>query len=557
MSLLGALGVGVIGLAIMLAIVVAKARAGYFTFSLGDLVAVRLETLPVLAGLLFGGVAGYRRPLSLDRAALHGFIALAPGAVAGSVAGWLLWGAGEGPWAGGIIGGSVGLVAGTVSAFRPARREAWPLRSGLAGATSLLALGALGAIGIAGARDIAPIEFEAVEAAALPPPSDVDAVAFLVGDAGDATVETSPLLHALQADVERWSAALGKDSAASVLFLGDNVYPSGVHDREHPRFPEDSTRLWSQIRLVGGEAAKRHATIGLFTTGNHDWGNTTGDTGLERVRNLEEQLGLAREPGYRVALLPAAGTPGPTVRDLRDNVRILFLDTHWFLQQRSRAEHSLFFARLQAALDGAGDREVIIVAHHPFRTAGPHGVVIPGYHSGGIEYLLKRSGSLVQDLNSPVYADLLAGLVSTFEAAPRPPLVFAGGHDHSLQVFEGVGRRDPRFSIVSGAGSKISGLSESEGLVWGGSRPGWMMLVFRKDDGVDLFVIAGDPDRLSCTGPLESDAECMVAGRNAFEVVYSATLLGPAGRDQPIPEADVDTTVDTVVRSMKAPAGAS
>ena len=97
----------------------------------------------------------------------------------------------------------------------------------------------------------------------------------------------------------------------SVAYLGDVVYPDGVRNRTDPAFPEDSARLWKQIDLVGGVEAKKHATVGFFVTGNHDWGNSSGDAGFDRVINLGEQLRKARAAGRFVSLLPAAGDPGP------------------------------------------------------------------------------------------------------------------------------------------------------------------------------------------------------------------------------------------------------
>jgi hypothetical protein len=360
----------------------------------------------------------------------------------------------------------------------------------------------------------------------------VDAVVFLLGDAGAAVEGRSPLLDALRADVEWWSRSLARDSAVSIVYLGDVVYPDGVRDRGQPGFAEDSAHLWDQIELIGGPHAATHETVGLFLTGNHDWGNTSGDAGLERVMNLSEQLALARNAGYHVSLLPAAGEPGPVTRDLRRNVRLVFLDTHWFLQARSAPERAAFFQRVRQGLSEAGQREVIFVAHHPYYSAGPHGIVIPGYHTGGIAYLLKQSGTLVQDLNSAVYGGFLAHMRAIFETS-RPPLVFAGGHDHSLQVLTGAGDSDPRFVLVSGAGSKVSSVRMAPGLVWGAARPGYMMLLFRKDDGVDLFVIAGDERYLKCAGPRAALRACMAAGRSAFRIVYSTSLLGTA--KAPIP----------------------
>jgi hypothetical protein len=244
------------------------------------------------------------------------------------------------------------------------------------------------------------------------------------------------------------------------------------------------------------------------------------------VLSLNEQVRIARQSGRYVALLPPAGEPGPVHRDLRRNVRIAFFDTHWFLRERQAAHRAQFFDRLRRMLDGARDRELVLIAHHPFSSAGPHGAIVPGYHTLGIAYVMKKAGALVQDLNSPPYDDLLQGLRRTFDAARKPPLIYAGGHDHSLQVLRGKEEFDPRFGLVSGAGSKVSSVQMGAGIAWAGEQPGYMMLVFRKDDGVDLFVVGGDKQRIECIGADEELRRCMAEGTNQFTIVFSAALLG-------------------------------
>lgn len=531
----------VMGFIVTLAIVVTKAAVGYFIFGMDDLLALRWEVAPVLVGAITGFRLGRRRPHSVGWATVSGMAGLIVGIAVGSAIGWELGGDSTGRWAGGIIGGGIGLVAGTVASLRIRRVPRHPLITGAASVIAFLGAVSFALFGATNLLDIDPLEFGQPADVPVPEPADVDAVVFLLGDAGAAVTGRSPLLDAMQVDVERWSAALGRDSAVSVAYLGDLVYPNGVRDRDHPDFATDSAHLWAQIGLVGGPAARKHATVGLFVTGNHDWGNTSGDVGLDRIGNLGEQLAAARRAGHFVSLFPPAGEPGPSVRDLRRNVRIAFFDTHWFLQQRQEGLRREFFERLRAALDGARDREVILVSHHPYYSAGPHGAIVPGYHTYGIAYALKKAGALVQDLNSPAYIELLAGLRRTFEASRKPPLVYAGGHDHSLQVLTGAGDFDPRFVVVSGSGSKVSSIQMGPGLVWGGSQPGYMMLVFRKDDGVDLFVVGGDEQWLKCDG---SDAEvgrCMADGASAFKVVYSASLLGPSKRPRELTPVLPDT----------------
>ncbi|HEX6645347.1 MAG TPA: hypothetical protein VF037_11765 [Gemmatimonadales bacterium] len=538
---LATLGGIVMGFMVTLAIVVAKSVFGYFIFGLEDLLALRWEVAPVLVGGIAGYRLGRRRPHSVAWATVSGVGGLLVGVSIGSLAGWELGGDTTGRWAGGIIGGALGLVGGTVASLRIRRVPRHPLIAAAAAVVAFLGAVSFALFGATNLIDIDPLEFGTPAGVPMPEPASVDAVVFLLGDAGAAVKGRSPLLDALQADVERWSAALARDSAVSVAYLGDLVYPSGIHDRDHSSFPTDSARLWDQVSLVGGPAARRHATVGLFVTGNHDWGNTSGDVGLDRIGNLGEQLAAARQAGHLVALFPAAGEPGPAVRDLRRNVRIAFFDTHWFLQQREGGLRRAFFERLEEVLEGARDREVILVSHHPYYSAGPHGAIVPGYHTYGVAYALKKAGALVQDLNSPAYGELLAGLRRTFEASRKPPLIYAGGHDHSLQVLTGAGDFDPRFAVVSGAGSKVSSIQMGPGLVWGGSQPGYMMLVFRKDDGVDLFVVAGDADHLKCEGADDEIARCMAEGTNAFEIAYSASLLGPSKRPRELTPVSPDT----------------
>lgn len=528
--LLAAIGGAVAGFALTLAILVLRARSGHYIFAMHDLVALRLDTLPIAIFMVVGFIMGVLHPRGLDRAIGWGLLAMLGGILIGAPAGRLVWGPGEGTWSGAVILGALGLLCGGIVSFRRRTRPQPRLYAGAIGTVGIIILALSGAMGATHLIESRPLDFDPSNNRLLPDAAEIDAVVFLLGDAGATERGRSPLLDALERDIEMWSGALARDSAVSIVFLGDNVYPVGVRDRTHPAFATDSARLWNLIHLVGGESSMRHGTLGLFLPGNHDWGNTAGDGGYERIRNQAEQIDAARTAGFHVALVPAIGSPGPDVRDLRRNVRLLFLDTHWFLQARPGTEQQAFFDSLESRLLGAGDREVILLSHHPYRSAGPHGAILPGNHVGGVSYLLKKSGALVQDLNSPVYSELLSGARDVFEKTGRPPLVFAGGHDHSLQVLRGESDFDPRFALVSGAGSKVSTVEMASDLLWGGQQPGWMMLVFRKDDGVDLFVIAGDRARVHCDGNGADLAECMNIGTNAFDVVFSAPLLDPSKR---------------------------
>lgn len=356
-----------------------------------------------------------------------------------------------------------------------------------------------------------------------PTDAEVDAIVFLVGDAGEALPGRSPVLAVLKREVEAWSSRLARDSSVSVVFLGDLVYPDGVHDPGTPEFPRDSARLRSQVDVLSGPAARRRGTRGIFLPGNHDWGQTTGPDAVARLRNLESLLAaMAEERGVGVRLLPPAGQPGPVVLDLGDRLRLVLMDTQWWLRPHEDLREAPVVRALGQALRTAGRREVIIAAHHPFLSGGPHGGPTPFWRGLGLLYVLRRSGALIQDVSSPPYRTLLVGLREIFEESGRP-LLWAGGHDHSLQVLEGWAEDQPRWSVVSGAGSKLTGVSGARGMVYGASRPGFMRVTLLRNGEAQLHVYAGGDDDL-CEDDGPSLDRCMDEGVAGFRVVWARRL---------------------------------
>ncbi|HEU4829994.1 MAG TPA: hypothetical protein VFT04_12430, partial [Gemmatimonadales bacterium] len=55
------------------------------------------------------------------------------------------------------------------------------------------------------------------------------------------------------------------------------------------------------------------------------------------------------------------------------------------------------------------------------------------------------------------------------------------------------------------------------------------------------FVVGGDRQWLKCDGPDDALGQCMAEGANAFEIVYSASLLGPSKRPRELAPVSPDT----------------
>jgi hypothetical protein len=356
-----------------------------------------------------------------------------------------------------------------------------------------------------------------------PAPDVVESVIYLLGDAGYADEHRNPILRRMRNDVEYWAGAIARDGAVAVLFLGDIVYPDGVrHTAEH--FPRDSAIVQSQVNLLAGPNARRYNSVGYFMAGNHDWGNARDTEGVDRLKNLEEFLDRRRGAGIEVYLRPAAGEPGPAITDVGEQARLLIYDTAWWLLAQDTVPKQRMFRETQEVTRASEDRFLIVAAHHPFQSASAHAGFVPFWKAFGLRFLLNRSGSIMQDLNSRVYQELRREMLNAFRN--RPPLIFAGGHDHALQVIASDSFPQPRFSVVSGSGSKLSSVGHTAGMLYRASAPGYMRVVVHHSGRVDLFVVASpeDSDYLVCAGSGLELEECMESRSREFTTRFGMRI---------------------------------
>lgn len=360
-----------------------------------------------------------------------------------------------------------------------------------------------------------------------PDPAEVERVVFLVGDAGKAIAEYYPIIPRLQADIEWWAQRLEGDTTVAVLYLGDIVYPLGLHPPDSEEFPHDSAVVMSQVQVLAGPVARARQAQGYFMAGNHDWGLEKEWEGYVRLKNLSDFLKTVRAAsGASVQLVPEVGTGGPYVLDFGRHLRILMLDTAWWLlgpTEEADEQRYQVLNNIEQAMRTADGRQVLIAAHHPFRSAGPHGGEFSFWQTFGVRFLLAKSGAILQDLTSLPYRMLEEGLHDIFTRV-GPPLIFAGGHEHSLQLINQAHPADPRYSLVSGSASKITGVGGEPGLRFARSTPGYMRLIIKKNGEMSVYVEAAPERFLSCPPEDPERTRCMAEGIAAFETVYSQRL---------------------------------
>ncbi|MBW3570697.1 MAG: metallophosphoesterase [Gemmatimonadetes bacterium] len=277
-------------------------------------------------------------------------------------------------------------------------------------------------------------------------PIPADSVALnlvLIGDAGLPNPEGEPVLRALQNEI---AAAPEK---SFVVFLGDNLYPVGLPDTLTAAGQEGLRILRAQMQPL-----RDTGTRGVFVPGNHDWAQGAPDGWANVVR---QERFINTEGAGLIGMEPRNGCPGPVVIDLGAVLRVIAIDTHWWLHPSTKpgpdrcspgTEQGIIDS-LRVVLATAGDRRTVVVAHHPIVSGGQHGgyfdwptYLFPFHPWARIAGLFAR-----QDVTGREYRHMATELHRAFVV--DTPTVFAAGHEHNLQVF----RRDPaRYLIVSGGG---------------------------------------------------------------------------------------------------------
>jgi hypothetical protein len=333
----------------------------------------------------------------------------------------------------------------------------------------------------------------------------IDYRVLLIGDAGEPSRDhREPVLDAMEK-----RAGLIPEKTINI-FLGDNVYPFGLESEDDIYYEIASGRLQEQIRVM-----KNSGTEGIFIPGNHDWGD--GDKyGWDRIKRMCSYI---NQNNPTVQMLPKDGCPGPVVKDYGNKLRVIFIDTEWWLHNDNKPD-SLNCACYPISKEGvissvdsliktAGERLVLIAGHHPLNTYGPHGgyfdwkahlfplldfnenLWIPLPVIGSIYPLIRMAGISPQDMSNSLYEDFIERMEAVISKYDK--VIYTAGHEHSLQVIEGVNKN---VYLVSGFGtaSHHNSLSHGDKSILSILHPGFMQLDILKDNRIRLavFIINGN-----------------------------------------------------------------
>lgn len=314
---------------------------------------------------------------------------------------------------------------------------------------------------------------------------------FLIGDAGKDTTP-GPTLQLLQKE-------LIKNPSSSVIFLGDNIYPQGF-DKDQL----SEKRLLSQLNIM-----REYKGNIFFVPGNHDWkaGKWEGKKCLKREENFVDNF-VKTQAKTSGGFFPKDGLPGPYTELISTNLRIVCMDTHWWLQSQffhrvgkikgknKKQTSKLFFQKLDSILlqSKNNGEEVLLVAHHPLISGGVHSLQLEplrffvNYTPLQVLGLLGANRLFTQGMRQPRYHRMKKKLMSSISKYDN--VIYACGHEHNIQYY----KRDKHLFIISGSGSKLSKMQKKrDGLIYSNdTQHGFIKLEFLKNKSVRIAVLYPD-----------------------------------------------------------------
>ncbi|HET9745685.1 MAG TPA: metallophosphoesterase, partial [Chitinophagaceae bacterium] len=141
----------------------------------------------------------------------------------------------------------------------------------------------------------------------------------LVGDGGELTAEKMhPVAQAIR-------QVVNLDKKTTVLYLGDNLYRTGLPDDQTAEYQEAKAVLDSQLSVVENTQARV-----IMIPGNHDWQNG-GRDGYSYIIREQVYVDLLNKPN--VQFYPKDGCPGPVEVALGKDVVLVIFDSQWWLHQ--------------------------------------------------------------------------------------------------------------------------------------------------------------------------------------------------------------------------------
>ncbi len=275
------------------------------------------------------------------------------------------------------------------------------------------------------------------------------------------------------------------DVKTDVFFVGDFTDNDGIRNKPKKK---NENRLKSFKRIKKETNGKL-----FFLSGDRDWDNS-GPNGKKKVKHLEDYI--EGKLKLKKSFIPSNACPGPFVMERDKRTTIIAINSQWFMHPHERPEapdtdcsilfENDFWEELESLLDDAHGKNVIITAHHPIYSSGPHGGeklgwkhFIPIY--GQVYAAYKQFDGSSRDLSNPRYNHYVERMRSLIH--DHKSVLYVSGHDFFNTVLE----YDGNYYINTSVAKKTTGFRKNKHIVFGESKAGFVQLNLFKNGQVDLL----------------------------------------------------------------------
>jgi hypothetical protein len=304
-----------------------------------------------------------------------------------------------------------------------------------------------------------------------------------IGDAGNAAINpnSEKLFRAMGVRLNKL------ETAETLVFLGDNIYDKGFQGNQLECGNDSIEAKNLDAQLYLGKATRN---ISYFLPGNHDW-DYHEEPDLKLMKKQKKYL---EDCGRETRYVPSEGDKLSLVSNIDNNLfTMIFLDSH-ALMTVEKTKQDQAYAQLKEIFNkGDSHKPVIITAHHPIATYGPHGGCYQqDYFGHSVINFFRRNGiSWGQDINAKEYAAYIQRLNSIIPKEKR--VLFIAGHDHSLQILSLEEGAD--YSIVSGSGSNLSPACHGDNTLFAQEALGYVEISFRQEGQLTAEVFSLRPEQ--------------------------------------------------------------
>ncbi len=254
----------------------------------------------------------------------------------------------------------------------------------------------------------------------------------------------------------------------TVLYLGDNIFPSGLGASGTA-----SGKNGQEILQSAWQPMRRNDAKVFFIPGNHDW-DATGPQGLAKIKAQWSFIESQQDAGLK--LVPANGCPDPVEINISDSLTIIAFDSEWWLFPFTTVNPGAecgcktkkdITEKMRELLYKNRFKVILLASHHPFESYGNHGgyfswedhifplnAAVKGFYLplplvGSLYPVLRNTFPGPEDAGHPLYRMMKKEIGHVFENTPN--LVHVSAHDNGMQLINSL-----PLQLVTGAGADKS-----------------------------------------------------------------------------------------------------